>query len=221
MSLRKPNPREQAMLFLLVLVALVTGYMVFHYQKKTKTLDQLRSRTEMAEAAMEGLSASKESAPDLRPIEARLQDLWGKKKKLIEKIATLGGEPFACVEAKQVEDLNLDISSLAKLCGVDLIENIPLTEQDLIRIQTSDKQRAVLAMERSFPSLVMDQDPWRLPLRKITMLTSYNGFRAFIAGFSRLSSRIVIMNFKATRYFQDPAQPLASGLRIELTWVIV
>jgi hypothetical protein len=222
MNVRKPSSREQTMLFLLVLTALITGYLVWPFQKHIKTLDHLEARASIASADLESIAIGKVETPDMGSMEARLPALRQEKERLGKRILTLGGDPFRPCEAKRVEDFNLEIASLARMCGVEVIENIPVPESEIKRFDLG-QPREYDSKNEAFPSFLLPEDPRDLPLRKITMFTSYAGFRAFIEGFCRLSSRVVIVRFKAANHFPDTAQPMATpfGLRIELTWMIV
>jgi hypothetical protein len=216
MTIPKLNPREQTLIFLLLLTAMVTFYLAFPFRKQVRALGHLLDRAELASAELEGLEASRPARPlKTDQLEQKLSGLKREEALLRNRIDELGGGPFIQNDPERIENLNLRISSLAGLCGADVIENIPLRAHEANAFMRRHKLGT--AGDTAGRPGPLPGDPGAWSFRKLTLQASFSDFRTFIEGFCRLSPRIWIVGFE----MGNEQKPLSFGLRIQLTWVIV
>jgi|GEM_PF-2659966 len=263
MTERKLKPREQWLVVALAAAALVMWYLVFPLRAHRAAADKATWRADRAAAEIEGFAAAVRQgrrAPSQRTIDrlaAELATLRDERTAVEARLAELGApRSTTSVGAgdrgapETLEEINLDLSALARRCGANIVDNVPLQEgkvRELLaaRRRATDRSSGSGDTDRISPPRasgrgtiqtqspaatptgtdnLLPADPSRCTFRRLTMETSFQGMCAFAEGLIAFSPRLVLLGFTVNT--ADPSVPRNASispapLEVELIWVLL
>ena len=218
MSGRRLSIREHLLLLIALAVAGVTGYWLARGRFVSRELQAARAATAAVRAKLDQLEAPEGSFADPATVAQRLEQARRERDSAQRVLEELEGRFVDLGRPVELDRLRLEISALADASGVLIRENRTCPPSQVHRVEASEHGVARPRAQDEVVSLRAGGEPYRRPLREITVQSSYEGLRRFLDGLAELRSFVGVLRF-AVEIDEDRVQPAGPVLRTTLVLV--
>ena len=218
MSGSRLSPREHLLLLVAVAVACGMGYWLIRGRILARDISSARAATKTVRTKLEGFEAGGGEFTDPALLITQLEKARAELSAAQNALDELEQRFVDLDYPVQVDRLRLEISALADASGVVIRENRTCPAAQVHRTETSDQGVVRPRAKDEVVALLAGGEPYRRPLREITVQSSYEGLLRFLKGLSDLPSFVGVIRFAVEI---DGESDSAAGPVLKTTLVLV
>jgi len=201
--------RETILIIIFIVVASGMGYFYLRFRPVSKKIKQVKGANTSNQKKLKSFKLAKEPRTNNDRLKSQLKQLEEEVEQGKNKIRNLEKQFASLDSLESLQQLKVEISSLARLSGVLITENIPYDSNRSAGAGFRRPSKAMSAMEPNSMNLLMVlkmNKEFTRPLRKITVRTSFYDLLSFIRGLKELSWNVTIAQFALETLEQPEAR---------------
>ena len=184
--------REQALMLFAVLAAVGVLYAIARYRPEQWALQQLEAETKQLASTLEKKRVPRPLNRDAAHISGELEKVEGQLSGRREQLKGLEARFVDAASTQALQDLMVDISTLARTSGVTIRETLPFESES-----GSGARASASGLPENMATRFKTGGFLR-PLKRLRLEGNYPSLRRFIEGSAELTRQVVVLQFGFT-----------------------
>lgn len=202
--------REQALMIFAVLAAVGAFYVMARYKPAELSLQGLDAQTKQLAATLEKKRVPRALSRDAAQITRELEKVEGQLRERREQLQVLEARFVDAASTQALQDLMVDISTLARASGVTIRETLPFESEG-----GSGARSATSGLPENMVTRFKIGGFLR-PLKRLRLEGNYQSLRRFIEGSAELTRQVVVLQFGFTTMSKLPPGGGSAHLNAEI-----
>lgn len=204
--------REQALMLFAVLAVVGVLYAMARYKPEQLALQQLEAEAKQLASTLEEKKVPRPLSRDAAQITPELEKVEGELNERREQLKVLEARFVDAASTQALQDLMVDISTLARASGVTIRETLPFESES-----GSGARASASGLPENMATRFIAGGFLR-PLKRLHLEGNYQGLRRFIEGSAELTRQVVVVQFGFTT--MSSPSPAGSSANLDAKIVV-